>query len=231
MSYVSVNAPLPPNSMQRPPQCIADWGNQIVRDVNTAVANAKKASNQVASPASFATLGQGVVNDVTRSQAELLQAQKLNVDAANYRNETMGPTPTVLPLNVTTREYSGCVARGVGPIQPIPISPKQQQVQMPVPAPTDTQLLVQPGTVYTPPAAPVVAQTPPVIFMGGPGPVLPTAPPMLFHVRESGMGAIAWGDAGTYSRVNGNGNGIAGKSLLLLALAGLGLYAASRKGR
>jgi len=205
MAYVDVNAPLPRNSLTPLSPCEIAAAKARIDSIQQSVANAQAAHAMIAPASSFAGLGQGVVNDVQRSQAELIAAQALKAtplpttDVNALRN-----APEQLPLNVSEQEFNGCAVRNVGALAPIPISYDQQHVVMPPRAPTDTNLLG--GGVSVP----------------GRG---------WGWRRYGGMGVV-WGDAAGY-HVPGApaGLGLPAKSLLLLGLGALGLYAVTRKKR
>ena len=232
MAYVSSDAPLPPNSMDPPSACQTKVGSSILQSVETAVSNARAASAQVAAPGSFAPLGQGVVNDVARSQSQLKVSGSL-VPLKNAGGSSI-PAPTILPLNVTTQEYGGCSMRGTGPLQPIPISAHQQGVQMPPPAPTDTMALVYPNVVQVAAPAPSVQS---VVIPGSgipgaaPAPVRPMQYWGLAGARR-GMG-MAWGDARGVKAPGANGSAVPINwgMLALFGIGAVGLVAGLRKRR
>jgi len=205
MAYVSSDAPLPPNSMDPPSTCEARYNASVVQSVENAAASGRAASAQVASPASFAPLGQGLVNDVTKSQAQLSASGSL-VPLPDSGGSDLIPAPTILPLNVTTQEYSGCGMRGTGALKPIRISKHQQGVQMPPPAPTDTRLLIPGG-----------------------GRMVATPRKRIGHMGMRGLG-VAWGDA---LGVPVPGVSAAGPinwgMLALFGIGAVGLFAGLRK--
>ena len=186
----------------------------------------------IAAPGSFAGMGQGVQRDVARSQRELIAAQKFasGLPKESRPGDALRNAPRVLPLNVPPSEYDGCAVRGIGPVQPVQVSSDQQSVIMPPPAPTDTNLLLpqNTGMVNVQPAPP-----PASVYVPGSGtwgPPLPEQRQTKFYsiVHNPGLGTT-WGDSTRYPvSVNGNG-GMSGKSLLLLGLGALGLYAVTRK--
>jgi hypothetical protein len=227
MSYVSSDGPLPQNSMSPPTPCQIHRNQQVVSAVETAVANAREASAMIAPPEAFAEFGQGVMRDVTRGQNELISGNTLTV--MPHRNgslKALQNAPQQVPLNVTQGEFSGCKVRGVTALAPVPMPKNAQKIVMPALAPTDTGLLTTGNTF--PPAPRFV----PGSGTSGPAPA-PTRAMQYYSIVQNpglrGMG-IAWGDAVADQPRDGNG-GVSGKSLLFLALAGLGLYAATRKGR
>jgi hypothetical protein len=135
MAYVRDTDPLPPNS-EMPSSACGDWGKCLQGSMAVSVANARAASAMAAGPSSFRSFGPALVIDVARSQNERAAAgvaappsQPVNVA------QEMASAPTVLPLNVSEAEYSGCSIRGTGALLPIPIAP--QRVTMPpmMPAP------------------------------------------------------------------------------------------------
>jgi hypothetical protein len=215
MSYVSVNAPLPTNSMSPTQPCNVP---SVVNRVERSVANAKAAHAQIPSPQGFAEFGQGVVNDVVRSQKDLAVRTSQRQTA-----EAPRPAPQILPLNVPVEEYSGCSIRGTGSLHAVQVSPMQQQVQMPQPAPVDTQLLMTGGNFPLSQGAPEVQQNP-----------FPVRQYMSI-VQNPGLRGLgfAWGDSTGMQQPDGSASGLSPnwKGLLLFGAIGLGLYAVSRKGR
>lgn len=210
MSYVSVNDPLPRNSQTPMSACEIAARVAVVSNIEAAVANAQAASAQIAPPSSFASLGQGVVNDATNSQAQLIAANTMAVPPKRVRSRiALSGAPQVLPLNVSTAEYSGCSIRGTDGLVAIPLSQDQQRVVMPPRAPTDTILLTTGGT-------------------------FPSSPARAFNRMSygtRGMGVV-WGDSTKSTSGNGsNKTPVSSSMLALLGLVGVGLYAMTRKGR
>ena len=207
MSYVDVNAPLPRNGRSPVPACETAAAAAQVQSVETSVANAQAASAQLATPQSFAMLGQGVQNDVARSQTELVAALRLKAaPPPNSKMDAIRNAPQVLPLNVPVEDYTGCAVRGIGPAKVFVVSQAQGRVIMPPRAPTDTHLLFRENTRMVP-ARPIDS-------------------------RYRGMGVV-WGDAIAAPRfaAGQQRQGISGKLLFALALGGVGLYAMGKKGR
>lgn len=129
MAYVRDTDPLPLNS-ETPSSACADWGKCLQDSMAVSVANAQAASAMIAGPSSFRSFGPAVVIDVARSQNAQAAAgvAALPAQAVSVAGEMMA-APTVLPLNVTEEEYSGCSIRGTGALLPIPIA--AQVVTMP----------------------------------------------------------------------------------------------------
>lgn len=207
MSYVSVDAPLPRNGRSPVPACETAAARATVQNVENLVAQAKAASSQIATPQSFAMLGDGVQRDVVRSQAELVAAQRLrNPQPIESTRDAVLNAPRVYPLNVPESEYS-CNVRGIGSVQPMIVSEDQQRVIMPPRAPSDTNLLVR-GNTGLRPERPMPA-------------------------RFRGMGVV-WGDAiGDPRAVVPNVRTTSKGIVFLLALAGVGLFGMQmgKKGR
>lgn len=147
MSYVSPNDPLPRNSTDRPTEAQVQAERRGRNDFRAMVANAKFASVQVASPESFRGLGDGVVIDVRRSQAESHVANsRLVPQSPSYADEIKN-APTVLPLNVPVSEYSGCgVDVGNTALKPVRIAPRQLRVNMPPMMPLIQSARLEPAT-------------------------------------------------------------------------------------
>ena len=227
MSYVDVDAPLPRNGRSPVPACETAAARAQVQAVERMVARGKAAAAQVASPESFAGLGRGVQRDVVRSQRELIAAQQFKTTRPKESrpSDAVSNAPNHVPLNVPMDVYAGCAIRNEGPLLPVEVSPDQQRIVMPPPAPTDTNLLLPENTGLTPEVLPrggfVQPPAPAVkMFMGYQGtPAMPR-----------GMSGVPWGDstADPRARVLG-GSGISGRNLLWLALGGVGLYAVTRK--
>jgi hypothetical protein len=218
MSYVSVDAPLPQNSMSPPTSCQTRRNARVVDAVETAVAKAKAASSMIAPPEAFAEFGPGVVLDAQRGQAELIAGNTLTVQPhRNGSAEALRNAPTQVPLSVTREEYGGCKVRGIGPLQPVPMPKNAQRIIMPLPAPTDTSLLTTGNALPSRvPGSGTFGRVP-----------APQRPMNYMSIAPRGMGVV-WGDAVADQPRNG---GMSGKGILLLALGALGLYAATRKGR
>lgn len=130
--YVRDTDPLPPNS-QAPSSDCYDWGVCLQQSMAQSVANAQAASAQIAGPESFSQFGPAVVIDVARSQNARAAADAvvLPSQVPNVSRETMA-APTVVPLDVSEEEFSGCSFR-TGAVLPRVI-PKQS-ITLPPAAP------------------------------------------------------------------------------------------------
>lgn len=124
MSYLTPS-PLPRNSFDGVNACEAARARQIVNGMETLVANAQRASQMIAGPDSFRSLGAAVVIDVARSQNALAAAHAVGVPAkADPKAENLA-APTWLPLNVSVDEYNSCCQRPTTVLAPIKISPPE----------------------------------------------------------------------------------------------------------
>jgi hypothetical protein len=204
MAYVDVNAPLPRNSMSPPDPAEIACGNAARASIERMVSDGRAASLMVANPQSFAMLGQGVVNDVARSQKELVSTKAITVNPVRQKAvDALMSAPQIVPLNVPEEEIN-CRTRGVKALLPVTnYDPDMLRVKMPPMAPTDTQLLTPGRSRFVPLMRPAIAQNP-------------------------GLSGVPWGDAIAMATPQ---PAISWKGLLFLALGGLGLYAVTGKGR
>src|ERR1039458_761665 len=121
--YVQPTDPLPRNSQDPQTACEATQAALVVSNMEQSVQNAYAASNMIAPPASFQQFGQGVVIDVTRSQAAQVAAGLPVVFQSPSIRTQLQAAPRVLPLNVTESEYNSCCT-GKGPVKQMQVAPK-----------------------------------------------------------------------------------------------------------
>jgi hypothetical protein len=202
MAYVSPDCPLPRNSFDLVTACEAARAKETVSSMEQSVSDAYRASRQIASPQSFAHMGQPVVDSAVNGQRRLKEADVTSAPKmqSSVRRE-IADAPTVLPLNVSPDEYDSCCNRGTNDLMPVQASPAQRTLTMPQRAPI-LDLARADGQ-----------------------------PSRELRIAGSGLGAV-WGDAASVpcgaTWPGAARPGISGKTLALLGLVGLGLYAASR---
>jgi hypothetical protein len=134
MAYVSPDSPLPPNSLDPVSACQAKRNARAVQCLENAVATAYSASQQIAGPDSFRSMGTPVVIDVARSQNARAAASQPVVSVPPNVAAEMAAAPQMLPLNVPESEYGGC-SRNIGSLAPVPIAPRKPTMPPMMPAP------------------------------------------------------------------------------------------------
>jgi hypothetical protein len=209
MAYVSPNCPLPRNSQDRVTACEAARAKSVVDGMEQSVANAYKASQQIARPASFAQFGTPVVQSVQQGQAQIAAARRADIQTKPTASDVwqeVRSAPKVYPLNVSVQEYESCCDRGTDALAPVVAQPPQ--LIMPPRAP-EVDLVRQDATPSYAPKMPVKYDA------------------IVQYGRTPGMGAI-WGDAGMRCPQVRISAGINWKATAIIGACVLGLFAATR---